>query len=318
MSYLITGGAGFIGSHLVDKLLKRGKKVIVIDNFSGSYDPNIKRNNLKPNLNNENFTLQELDLNDSKALKKVFDSHKITKVVHLAARGGVRASLSNPFGYEEANIRNTLNLLEISKEYDLESFVFASSSSVYGTTNKFPSSEEQSISRPASFYAATKSAGEAICYTYHHLYNIPIVCLRFFTIYGPRQRPDMAIYKFVRAISEGKEVTIYGDGSSKRDYTYISDIIKGIIQVLSQRFSFEVFNLGSSKVIELRKLISIIEDILGKKAKMTFLPPQLGDVPITWADISKAKRILGYQPQTTLKEGIEKFIKWYLNTGVEK
>lgn len=311
MSYLITGGAGFIGSHLVDRLLKTGEKVIVIDNFNGSYDPRIKRNNLKCNLKNKNFTLQELDLNYSKALNRVFESHKITKVVHLAARAGVRASLKNPFIYQKVNIKGTLNLLEVSKDYNLESFVFASSSSVYGATNRFPTIEEQSIERPASFYAASKSADEIICYTYHYIYNIPIVCLRFFTVYGPRQRPDMAIHKFVRAISEGKQVTIYGDGSSKRDYTYISDIIEGIIQVLSQRFSFEVFNLGSCKVIELRELVSLIEGILGKKAKMKYGPVQPGDVPTTWADIGKAKRNLSYQPQTGLKEGIEKFIKWY-------
>ena len=243
-SYLVTGGAGFIGSHLVDRLLKMGKKVIVIDNFDDYYEPQIKRDNIKTHLDNKNFTLKEIDLRDKQCLEEIFQSNGISKVIHLAARAGVRASLKNPFIYEEVNIKGTLNLLEVCRRYHLESFIFASSSSVYGATDRVPFLEEE-LGKPVSFYAASKCAGEIICYTYHHLHHIPTACLRLFTVYGPRQRPEMAIHKFTRLISQGKEIDIFGDGSSRRDYTYISDIIDGMMQVLDKRFDFEVFNLGS-------------------------------------------------------------------------
>lgn len=310
-SYLVTGGAGFIGSHLVDRLLKMDKKVIVIDNFDDYYEPQIKRDNIKTHLDNKNFTLKEIDLRDKEGLEEIFQSNGISKVIHLAARAGVRASLKNPLIYEEVNIKGTLNLLEACKGHPLDSFIFASSSSVYGTTSKIPFIEEEKLDKPASFYAATKCTGEIICYTYHSLYSIPIACLRLFTVYGPRQRPGMAVHKFTHLISQGKEIDIFGDGSSKRDYTYISDIIDGIMQVLGRGFDFEVFNLGSSKMVELRKLVSLIEDSLGKKAKMRYLPEQAGDLPLTYADISKARRMLGYNPQVKIEEGIERFTSWY-------
>ncbi len=309
-SYLVTGGAGFIGSHLVDRLLKTGKKVIVIDNFDDYYEPQIKRDNIETHLDNKNFTFKEVDVRDKERLEEVFQSNRISKVIHLAARAGVRASQRNPFIYEEVNIKGTLNLLEVCRSYHLESFIFASSSSVYGTTDRIPFLEEE-LGRPVSFYAASKCAGEIICYTYHHLYHIPTVCLRLFTVYGPRQRPEMAIHKFTRLISQGKEIDIFGDGSSRRDYTYVSDIIDGMMQVLDKRFDFEVLNLGSSEVIELRRLVSLIEDSLGKKAKMRYLPEQPGDLPITYADVSKARRMLGYAPEIKIKEGVERFTSWY-------
>ena len=240
-SYLVTGGAGFIGSHLVDRLLETGKKVVVVDNFDDFYEPRIKRDNIAPYLDNRNFTLKEVDLRDKQGLEEIFQSDVISRVIHLAARAGVRASLNNPFIYEEVNIRGTLNLLEVCRRHHLESFVFASSSSVYGDTDRIPFFEEESA-KPVSFYATSKCAGEMICYTYHNLHHIPTVCLRLFTVYGPRQRPEMAIHKFTRLISQGKEIDIFGNGSSRRDYTYISDIIDGIIQVLNRRFDFEVFN----------------------------------------------------------------------------
>ncbi len=309
-SYLVTGGAGFIGSHLVDRLLKMDKKVIAIDNFDDYYEPQIKRGNIKTHLDNRNFTLKEIDLRDKQCLEEIFQSNGISKVIHLAARAGVRASLKNPFIYEEVNIKGTLNLLEVCRRYHLESFVFASSSSVYGVTDRIPFSEEE-LGKPVSFYAASKCAGETICYVYHHLYHIPTACLRLFTVYGPRQRPEMAIHKFARLISQGKEIDIFGDGSSIRDYTYISDIVDGMMRVLDKKFDFEVFNLGSSHTIELRRLVSLIEDSLGKKAKIRYLPEQPGDLSITSADVSKARKMLGYAPKIKIEEGVERFISWY-------
>lgn len=315
-SYLVTGGAGFIGSHLVDRLLKMGEKVIVVDNFDDYYDPRIKRDNIKTHLDNKNFTLREVDLRDKQSLEEIFQSNRINKVIHLAARAGVRASLKNPFIYEEVNIKGTLNLLEACKRYPLESFIFVSSSSVYGTTDKIPFLEEERLGKLVSFYAVSKYTGEIICYTYHHLHHIPITCLRLFTVYGPRQRPEMAIHKFIRLISQGKKIDIFGNGSSRRDYTYISDIIDGMMQVLDKRrLGFEVFNLGSSKMIELRRLISLIEDLLGKKARMRYLPEQPGDLPVTHADVSKARKMLGYNPKIKIEEGIAKTLDWFKGRG---
>jgi len=289
-SYLITGGAGFIGSHLVGRLLKEDAKVIVIDNFDDYYDPRIKRDNIKEYLDNKNFELREVDLRDPQELRRVFQSDKIAKVIHLAARAGVRPSLKNPLLYEEVNIKGTLNLLEVCKDYPPEGFIFASSSSVYGTAS-IPFVEDESLNKPTSFYAATKLSGELICHTYHHLYRIPMACLRLFTVYGPRQRPEMAIHKFTRLIDEGREITIFGNGHSKRDYTYISDIIDGIMRVLGKKFDYEVFNLGGSQPIELRALVALIESSLGKKARMRPLPDQPGDLPITFADLTISWKI---------------------------
>ena len=310
---LITGGAGFIGSHLVAKLLETGEQVIVIDNFDDFYNPQIKRDNLKNHLSNPHFKLLEVDIRDKKALEQIFKLNKITKVVHLAARAGVRASIKNPSLYEEINIKGTLNLLEVCKTKNIKNFIFASSSSVYGVNTKLPFSENDSLSSPISPYAVTKKSGELLCYTYHYLYGIPTVCLRFFTVYGPRQRPKMAIHKFTKLIDKNCEITIFGDGHSRRDYTYISDIIEGIISALKQKFDFQIFNLGSSEPIELKNLVSLIESTLEKKAKIKHTLEQPGDVPITYADITKSKKLLGYNPKVGIEEGIKKFVSWYKN-----
>ena len=312
MKYLVTGGAGFIGSHLVDRLLENGDKVICIDNFNHYYSPEIKRQNINKHLSNEdNFSLIEADIRNRKDLEKIFRANNIDKILHLSARAGVRPSISDPLLYEDVNVKGTLNLLELSKEHGIEDFIFGSSSSVYGNNEKIPFSEGDGVNRPISPYAASKRSCELFCYTYSHLYNIPISCLRFFTVYGPRQRPEMAINKFTRLIHQGKEIPMYGDGSSKRDYTYISDIIDGIVSALDKKFDFEIFNFGNSKTVELRYLISLIEKNLGKRAKIRQFPDQPGDVPITYADISKAKKLLGYNPKVRIEEGIKKFVEWY-------
>jgi len=308
---LITGGAGFIGSHLVERLLSEGHEVICLDNFDSFYASEIKRANLRLAENNPRFTLIEGDIRNPESLKKLFEQHQIEKVVHLAARAGVRPSIAQPQLYEDVNIKGTINLLEVCKEFSIGQFIFGSSSSVYGTNSKVPFSEDDKIEMPISPYAASKRAGELFCYTYHHLYNIPMTCLRFFTVYGPRQRPEMAIHKFTRLIDEGKEIPMFGDGTSQRDYTYVSDIIDGITNALGKPFEFEIFNLGESCTVELKYLISFIEDSLGKAAKIKKLPPQPGDVPITFADINKARALLGYNPKVSIEAGIQQFIAWY-------
>ena len=314
MFYLVTGGAGFIGSHVVDRLLANGKKIICLDNFDNFYDPAIKRRNISEAIKNPDFKLIEGDIRDLKLLKDIFSSHKISHVFHPAARAGVRPSIADTLLYEDVNIKGTMNMLEMAKEFKVENFVFASSSSVYGENKKVPFSESDNVDKPISPYAATKKACEEICFTYHHLYNISITCLRFFTVYGPRQRPEMAIHKFTRLIDEGKKIPMFGDGSSKRDYTYIDDIIDGVMKSLDKRHAFEIFNLGESETTELRKLISLIEKNLGKKAQIDEQPNQPGDVSITYADIEKAKSMLQYNPTTKIEKGIELFIKWYRET----
>ncbi|MBA7499048.1 UDP-glucose 4-epimerase [subsurface metagenome] len=310
MKCLITGGAGFIGSHLCERLLSDGHEVICLENFDPYYSPDIKRKNIEYLLDQPNCILIEADIRNKKEMEKIFRMDAIDKVVHLAAKVGVRPSIQDPLSYEDVNIKGALNLLELSKEHDIRHFIFGSSSSVYGISDKIPFSEDGLV-KPISPYAASKRAGELLCYTYSHLYDIPISCLRFFTVYGPKQRPEMAIHKFTRLIDQGKEVPMYGDGSSKRDYTYITDIIDGTMNALNKKFDFEIFNLGNSKTVELRYLISLIEENLGKKAKIKQLPEQLGDVPITYADISKSKRLLGYSPKISIEEGVKRFVEWY-------
>ena len=311
MQVLITGGAGFIGSRLTEALLAKGHAVACIDNFNDYYDPAIKRANLATSLKNENFKLFESDIVQKDVLEEIFGSTKFDLVVHLAARAGVRPSLEQPLLYQKVNVEGTLNILECCRKYGVKRLLSASSSSVYGLNEKVPFSEEDILQKMASPYAATKIAGESLCSVYNHLYDIEIACLRFFTVYGPGQRPDMAIHKFTRLIDEGKEIPLYGDGKTKRDYTYIDDIINGMLQLIDADFNFEIFNLGESRVVELHYLVSLIESALGKKAKIQWLPDQPGDVPVTYADISKAKSFFGYNPQTQIEEGIEKFIAWY-------
>ena len=308
---LITGGAGFIGSHVVEKLLGQDKKVVCLDNFDPFYDPSIKRANLAHAVKNKNFHLVEDDILNRAVLDKLFREHRIETVFHCAARAGVRPSIQDPFSYQKVNVEGTLNLLEAARTYRIRNFVFASSSSVYGAGSRLPFTEEDPADRPLSPYAATKRAGELLCHTYHHLYGLPVTSLRFFTVYGPRQRPEMAIHQFTRLIDLGKPLTLYGDGTSSRDYTHIDDIVEGVLAALSAPIGSEVINLGGSRVTELRQLVILIEKALGKKATVEFRPEQAGDVPITFADVGKARRLLGYEPRTPIEEGIQKFVEWY-------
>lgn len=310
---LITGGAGFIGSHLVDHLLAEGGwKIIVVDDLNDFYSPDIKRANLEGARSDPNFELFEIDIRDAEKLRTVFDENNFDCIVHLAARAGVRPSLCQPKLYAETNIDGTLNLLELARDFEIKQFVFGSSSSVYGINSKVPFSEEDRIHQPISPYASTKAAGELLCHTYSHLFDIRTVCLRFFTVYGARQRPDLAIHKFSRLITEGKPIQIFGDGSTRRDYTYIDDIIQGVRAAIDYDGSIhETFNLGESETTELNRLVELIEENVGIKAIVDRQPMQPGDVPITYADITKAKQLLGYAPKTKIEEGIPKFVEWF-------
>jgi len=310
---LVTGGAGFIGSHLVDRLLSERDSVItVVDDFNDFYQPDIKRANVSSHLKNDRYQLIEADIRDRKALDRVFQQQPFDCIVHLAARAGVRPSLAQPELYTETNINGTLNLLELARQHNVKQFVFGSSSSVYGINAKVPFSEEDPIRQPISPYAATKAAGELLCHTYTHLYGIRCVCLRFFTVYGARQRPDLAIHKFARLMTEGKPIPVFGDGTTRRDYTYIDDIIAGVVASMDYNTSdYEVFNLGESQTVELRKLISLLEKSLDTQAIIERFPPQPGDVPQTFADVSKARRLLGYNPTTKIEEGIQRFVEWF-------
>jgi UDP-glucuronate 4-epimerase len=307
MNVLVTGGAGFIGSHVVERLLARGDSVTVVDDFNEFYDPALKRRNIRGFA--DQIKLIEADICSD--LRGVFAAQAFDTIIHLAARAGVRPSLAQPELYTRVNIVGTQNLLELSREFGVKKFVFGSSSSVYGVNQKVPFNEEDPIFKPISPYAATKLAGEALCHVYHHLYGLDIVCLRFFTVYGPRQRPDLAIRKFTNAIMAGKPIDIYGDGASRRDYTYIEDILQGILACMERNFGYEIINLGESRTVDLRELLHLIEKATGKRAQVRQLPTQPGDVPITYADISKAKRLLDYRPKVAIEEGIEKFVQWY-------
>jgi UDP-glucuronate 4-epimerase len=312
MNVLLTGGAGFIGSHLTEYLLDRGEKVDCLDNFNDYYSPKIKWKNIKLCLDHPAYHLIQGDILDNGLLQDLFKNKKYDIIVHLAARAGVRPSLAEPLLYQEVNVRGTMNLLELAKEHHIPKFVFASSSSVYGNNEKVPFSESDFVDNPVSPYAATKRMGEIIAYTYFHLYQISITCLRFFTVYGPRQRPDMAIQKFTELIDHGKTIPMFGDGSSQRDYTYISDIVHGIVQSMDRCQGYHIYNLGESNVISLKDLIALIEKYLGKRAKIDRLPFQPGDVPITYADVSLAKKEIDYQPKVHIETGINKFVAWYL------
>ncbi|MDZ7260652.1 MAG: GDP-mannose 4,6-dehydratase [candidate division KSB1 bacterium] len=311
MNILVTGGAGFIGSHLNEYLLQQGHRIDCLDNFNDYYDPEIKRRNISFALQNPSFKLFEGDILDIQLLSEIFHQKGYDVIVHLAARAGVRPSIQQPLLYQEVNVRGTMNLLEMAKTYGVKKFIFASSSSVYGNNKKLPFSEKDFVDCPVSPYAATKRAGEIIAYTYHHLYNISVWCLRFFTVYGPRQRPDMAIHKFTDLISRGKPVPLYGDGNARRDFTYITDIIQGVVAAIERCNGYNIYNLGESRFVKVMDVITLIEDYLGKKAKIEKLPPQMGDVPITYADIEKARRELGYNPIVSIEEGLKKFITWY-------
>ena len=310
---LVTGGAGFIGSHLVERLLaEKIWRVSVVDDFNDFYAPALKRENVAAHLADANYRLFEADICDAEALRTIFARNDFDAIVHLAARAGVRPSLKQPKLYAETNINGTLNLLDLAREFDVKQFVFGSSSSVYGENEKVPFSEDDKISRPISPYAATKAAGELLCHTYSHLYGIRAVCLRFFTVYGARQRPDLAIRKFSQRITDGEPIQVFGDGETRRDYTFVDDIIQGVRAAIDYEHSmFEVFNLGESETVELRYLIELLEKNLDKKAAIDRHPMQPGDVPQTYADISKARELLNYNPQTKIEAGIEKFTDWF-------
>ena len=313
---LITGGAGFIGSSLVDRLFGEGDwRVTVVDDYNNFYEPAIKRENIRAHLARIDYELHEADIRDLSKLKRIFAGRRFDCIVHLAARAGVRPSLTQPLLYSETNINGTLNLLELARAHNVNQFVFGSSSSVYGINAKVPFSEDDPIRQTISPYAATKAAGELICHTYSHLYGIRCICLRFFTVYGARQRPDLAIHKFARLISAEKPIPVYGDGTTRRDYTYIDDIIAGVRAAIDYTKSdYEVINLGESRTVELRELISLLERELDLPAIIERQPLQPGDVPQTFADISKAQALLGYDPQTQIEEGIHRFVDWFRQT----
>lgn len=317
-TFLVTGGAGFIGSHLVDRLLATDvENVTVVDDFNDFYDPSIKQNNIQDHLKDSRYSIQNIDIRDRAALQKLITENNFDCVVHLAARAGVRPSLSEPQLYTETNINGTLNLLELSRQHNIKQFVFGSSSSVYGINAKVPFSEDDPIRQPISPYAATKGAGELLCHTYSHLYGLRCICLRFFTVYGPRQRPDLAIHKFAKLISAGKPIPVFGDGTTRRDYTYVDDIIDGVIAAINyDKTNYEVFNLGESRTVELNDLISLLEKELDSHAIIDQQPPQPGDVPQTFADISKARALLGYDPKTQIEEGLHRFVEWFRMRGL--
>src|SRR6202158_2649651 len=314
---LITGGAGFIGSHLVDRLLAEGRwHVSVVDDFNDFYAPSIKRENVRLHLRNSAYELHEVDIRDPVTLKKIAAGKRFDCIVHLAARAGGRPSLTQPLLYSDTNIKGTLNLLELARAHNVKQFVFGSSSSVYGANAKVPFSEDDPVRQPISPYAATKSAAELICHTYSHLYGIRCVCLRFFTVYGARQRPDLAIHKFARLLSAGKPIPVFGDGTSRRDYSYIDDIIAGVRAAIDYAESdYEVINLGESRTVELRELISLLEKELAQPAVIDRQPLQPGDVLQTYADISKARNLLGYNPQTPIEDGLHRFVEWFQQKG---
>jgi UDP-glucuronate 4-epimerase len=310
MKALVTGAAGFIGSHLTERLLNDGWTVVGADSFDTFYDPRIKRRNLAGSVAHPRFRLVEGDIRDRVAMEQAVESDTDV-IVHLAARAGVRPSIAEPALYADVNINGTVVLLELARERHVPKFVFASSSSVYGNNKKVPFSEADNVDFPISPYAATKKAGELICHTYHHLYGLAINCLRFFTVYGPRQRPDLAIHKFARLIEDGKPIPVYGDGSMMRDFTYIDDILNGIVAAMDRCVGYEIYNLGESQPIRLSDLIAEIEHALGKQAIRQWLPVQPGDVDRTYADVAKAQAQLGYQPSTDIRTGLARFVAWF-------
>ena len=314
-TYLITGGAGFIGSSLSEKLIEEGNRVIVIDNFCDFYNPIIKENNIKELLKDANFRLYRKDIRDRQALKKIFEENKIDIVTHLAAMAGVRPSIENPILYQDVNCVGTQNILEEMKLHNCKNLVMASSSSVYGNCKETPFREDMIVDYAISPYAATKKANEVMTYVYHKLFDMNVIMLRFFTVYGPKQRPDLAINKFTKLMIQNKEIPMFGDGTTSRDYTYIDDILDGIVKSCEYVFKnnnvYEIINLGNSSPITLKEMINTIAEVLNKKPIIEQLPMQLGDVEVTFADISKAKELIGYNPRTPFIEGIKKFVEWY-------
>jgi UDP-glucuronate 4-epimerase len=307
---LVTGAAGFIGSHLSERLLSEGWKVLGVDNFDDFYNPKIKRQNIKDCLKNSRFTLVEADIRDATAMDEAAGGG-VDIVVHLAARAGVRPSIAQPALYTDVNINGTVILLEALRKHNVRKFVFGSSSSVYGNNKKVPFSEDDNVDFPISPYAATKKADELICHSYYHLHGIDVTCLRFFTVYGPRQRPDLAIHKFAKLIERQQPIPIYGDGTMMRDFTYIDDVVDGTIAAMEKCTGFHIYNLGESRPVTVSDLVAQIEEALGKKAVKQYLAPQPGDVERTFADVTKAAEDLNYDPRTTMQAGLKEFVTWF-------
>lgn len=315
MNFLVTGGAGFVGSHVCERLLDLGHSVCTLDDLNSFYDPAIKQQNIREiQSKGKPFEFVQGDLLDLDLLKELFSRARFDQVIHLAARAGVRPSLQEPALYQRVNVEGTTQLLEMARAHKVKKVTIASSSSVYGINSKVPFSEDDPIFHAISPYAASKLACEALGHVYHHVYGMDIVMLRFFTVYGPRQRPDLAIHKFARLIHFGKPIPVYGDGSTARDYTYISDIVDGVMAVTKKEFGYQVFNLGESQTVRLSYLIEILEKAIGKKAVIDRQPPQPGDVPITYANIAKARSLLGYTPGIKIDAGIPLFVDWFQKT----
>jgi len=308
---LVTGGAGFIGSHVTRRLLDRGDRVTVLDDFNDFYDPAKKRANIAPLLPRQGFALAPGDIRDAELVERLFSESAFDAVIHLAARAGVRPSLREPILYEDVNCIGTLRLLEAARHSGPKNFVFGSSSSVYGINTKVPFAESDEVNQPISPYATTKRTGELLCYNYHHLYGFRTACLRFFTVYGPGQRPEMAIHKFTDLLARGEKIPLYGDGSTRRDYTYVDDIVDGLIAALDLAPAFEILNLGGAETTALVDLVHMIAGELAVEPRIDYLPEQPGDVPITYADVGKAGRLLGYSPRVPIREGLKRFVSWY-------
>ena len=312
MNFLVTGGAGFIGSHVCEGLLRDGHAVWALDDLNSFYSPAVKEKNLKEISSlGKPFTFVSKNLSDIRALENLFSQVRFDQVIHLAARAGVRPSLDEPELFQQVNVEGTVNVLESARRHGVKKALLASSSSVYGVNAKVPFAESDPVLSVISPYAASKLACEALGHVYHHVYKMDIVMLRFFTVYGPRQRPDLAIHKFARLIHANKPIPVYGDGSTERDYTYISDIVDGVSACTQRQFKYEILNLGGSKTVKLSRLIELLESAMGKKAIINRLPAQAGDVPRTYADISKAQSLLGYQPRVNIEDGISKFVDWF-------
>ncbi|HEV2150384.1 MAG TPA: NAD-dependent epimerase/dehydratase family protein [Longimicrobiaceae bacterium] len=318
MRLIVTGGAGFIGSHLCERLLERGHAVLAVDNFDTFYDPRIKRQNVADLSSLPGFSLVEADVSEPAELQERIAAagwDGADAMVHLAARAGVRPSIADPLLYSRVNVEGTLAALETARKLGISRFVFGSSSSVYGNSPRVPFSESDPVDHPISPYAATKRAAELLCSTYHHLYGMSVVCLRFFTVYGPRQRPDLAIHKFARMMDAGEPIPMYGDGTTERDYTYVDDILQGIEAAIgytgTHPGAFEIVNLGESRTVPLRGLVDLLADAMGASPRIEWLPPQPGDVERTYADIRKARDLLGYAPETPIEEGLPRFVDWF-------
>lgn len=307
---LITGAAGFIGSHLSERLIGDGWEVVGLDNFDNFYNREVKEKNIESLLENNRFVLVEGDIRDAKCVESILNENKIDTIVHLAAKAGVRPSIEDPIAYQDVNINGTVVMLEGARKFGVPKFIFASSSSVYGNNKKVPFAESDNVDFPISPYAATKKSGELICHTYSHLYDIDMTCLRFFTVYGPRQRPDLAIHKFCRLIISSKPIPFFGDGSMMRDFTYIDDIIDGVVRAIDRCNGYEIYNLGESRPVRLDVLVSEIEKAVGKKAIINRQPEQPGDVKQTYADVTKAGKKLGYSPKTEIADGLVRFVSW--------